>query len=95
MTPTGSGRARVVGARPNQLWVSLHLRGRGSSTWPVIDGFAQRIVGWRMSASLKTDFVLDALEQTIYARGKTTVSGLVHHSDRARSTSRRATAPGC
>ena len=39
-------------------------------------------LGWRVSASLKTDFVLDALERAIHARCGTTVSGLVHHSDR-------------
>ena len=37
----------------------------------VIDVFARRIVGWRVSASLRTDFVLDALEQAIYDRGGT------------------------
>jgi transposase InsO family protein len=47
----------------------------------VIDVFAQRIVGWRVSSSMRTDFVLDALEQALYARqpeGNT----LVHHGDR-------------
>lgn len=44
--------------------------------------FARRIVGWRVSASLRTDVVLDALEPAIYARGGTTPAGLVHHSDR-------------
>ena len=48
----------------------------------VIDVFVRRIVGWRVFASLKTDFVLDALEQAIHARCGTTVAGLVHHSDR-------------
>ena len=47
----------------------------------VIDVFARRIVGWRVSASLRTDLVLDALEQAIYARGGA-LDGLVHHSDR-------------
>ena len=47
----------------------------------VIDVFARRIVGWRVSSSLRTDFVLDALEQAIYARGGA-AGGLVHHSDR-------------
>ena len=46
----------------------------------VIDVFARRIVGWRVWNSLKTDLVLDALEQALYARGST--DGLVHHSDR-------------
>jgi putative transposase len=72
--------------RPNQLWVSDFTY---VATWHgfvyvafVIDVFARRIVGWRASASLKTDFVLDALEQAIYARCGTMLPGLVHHSDR-------------
>ena len=48
----------------------------------VIDVFARRIVGWRVSSSLRTDFVLDALDQAIYARCDDTVGDLVHHSDR-------------
>lgn len=48
----------------------------------VIDVFARRIVGWRVSASLQTDFVLDALEQAIYDRCGEARDGLVHHSDR-------------
>ena len=48
----------------------------------VIDVFSRRIVGWRVSASLRTDFVLDALEQAVCDRGADRVSGLVHHSDR-------------
>ena len=48
----------------------------------VIDVFARRIVGWHVSASLQTDFVLDALEQAIYARSGERLDGLVHHSDR-------------
>jgi transposase InsO family protein len=46
----------------------------------VIDVSSRRIVGWRVSSSLRTDFVLDALEQAIHARGGE-VAGLVHHSD--------------
>ena len=48
----------------------------------VIDVFARRIVGWRVSASMRTDFVLDALEQAIYARSGDALTGLVHYSDR-------------
>jgi len=48
----------------------------------VIDVFARRIIGWRVSSSLVTDFVLDALEQAIYDRCRETSNGLVHHSDR-------------
>ena len=72
--------------RPNQLWVSDFTY---VATWHgfvyvafVIDVFARRIVGWRVSASLRTDFVLDALEQAIYDRCGTMLAGLVHHSDR-------------
>ena len=72
--------------RPNQLWVSDFTY---VATWRgfvyvafVIDVFARRIVGWRVSSSLTTDFVLDALEQAIYDRGGEATDGLVHHSDR-------------
>ena len=71
--------------RPNQLWVSDFTY---VSTWQgfvyvafVIDVFARRIVGWRVSSSMRTDFVLDALEQALYAR-QPERNELVHHSDR-------------
>ena len=48
----------------------------------MIDVFARRIVGWRVSRSLRDRLVLDALEQAIYDRRGDTVDGLVHHSDR-------------
>ena len=76
---------RFVATRPNQLWVSDFT---DVATWGgfvyvafVIDVFARRIVGWRVSASMRTDFVLDALEQAIYARRGDALTGLVHHSD--------------
>ena len=47
----------------------------------MIDVFARRIVGWRVSSSMRTDFVLDALEQALYAR-QPERNELVHHSDR-------------
>ena len=72
--------------RPNQLWVADFTY---VATWRgfvyvafVIDVFARYIVGWRVSASLRTDFVLDALEQAIYDRCGSDVTDLVHHSDR-------------
>jgi putative transposase len=72
--------------RPNQLWVADFTY---VATWRgfvyaafVMDVFARRIVGWRVSASLRTDFVLDALEQAIYDRCGDASTGLVHHSDR-------------
>ena len=71
--------------RPNQLWVSDFTY---VSTWTgfvyvafVVDVFARRIVGWKVSASAKTDFVLDALEQALHAR-RPTQGDLIHHSDR-------------
>ncbi len=47
----------------------------------MVDVFARRIVGWRVSSSMTTEFVLDALEQALYAR-QPDRDRLVHHSDR-------------
>ncbi len=73
-------------ARPNALWVSDFTY---VSTWQgfvyvafVIDVFARRIVGWKVSSSARTDFVLDALEQALHARRPAGDEGLIHHSDR-------------
>jgi len=70
--------------RPNQLWVADFTY---VATWTgvvfvafVIDVFARRIVGWRVASSMRTDLVLDALEQALWSRTRT--EGLVHHSDR-------------
>jgi transposase InsO family protein len=72
--------------RPNQLWVSDFTY---VSTWQgwlyvafVVDVFARRIVGWRVSTTMTTDFVLDALEQALYHRQPSSEDALVHHSDR-------------
>jgi putative transposase len=72
--------------RPNQLWVSDLTY---VSTWQgwlyvafVIDVFARRIVGWRVSSSMRTDFVLDALEQALYDRQPERSDALIRHSDR-------------
>jgi putative transposase len=77
---------QFTATRPNQLWVADFTY---VATWRgfvyvafVIDVFARRIVGWRVSASLATDFVLDALEQAIYDRCGAGTDDLVHHSDR-------------
>jgi putative transposase len=71
--------------RPNQLWVSDFTF---VSTWQgfayvafIIDVFARCIVGWRVSSSMRTDFVLDALEQALYAR-QPERDALICHSDR-------------
>jgi transposase InsO family protein len=72
--------------RPNQLWVADFTY---VATWRgfvyvafVIDVFSRRIVGWRVSSSLRTDFVLDALDQAIYERCGDDIGDLIHHSDR-------------
>ena len=72
--------------RPNQLWVSDFTY---VSTWQgwqyvafVIDVYARRIVGWRQSSSMRTDFVLDALEQALFDRRPERTDALIHHSDR-------------
>ena len=76
---------RIKVPRLNALWVSDFIY---VSTWQsfvyvafVIDVFARRIVGWRVSSSMRTDFVLDALEQALHAR-RPAEQSLVHHSDR-------------
>ena len=73
-------------AGPNRLWVSDLTY---VATWHgfvyvafVIDAYARRIVGWRVSSSLRTDLALDALEQALHERQAEHVDGLVHHSDR-------------
>ena len=48
----------------------------------IIDGFARYMVGWKVSRSARTDFVLDALEQALCARQPFGPSRLIHHSDR-------------
>ena len=71
--------------RPNALWVSDFTY---VATWSgfvyvafVIDAFARRIVGWRVSRSARADFVLDALEQALHDR-QPWRANLIHHSDR-------------
>jgi transposase InsO family protein len=72
--------------RPNALWLADFTY---VATWSgfvyvafVIDAFARRIVGWRVSRSAHAGFVLDALEQALHARRPVRGGGLVHHSDR-------------
>jgi putative transposase len=72
--------------RPNLLWVSDFIY---VATWQgfvylafVIDAFARRIVGWRVSRTAHAGFVLDALEQALHDRRPLRGAGLVHHSDR-------------
>jgi len=72
--------------RPNALWVSDFTY---VATWAgfvyvafVIDTYARRIVGWRVSRTAHTSFVLDALDQALHERRPIRRAGLVHHSDR-------------
>jgi transposase InsO family protein len=71
--------------RPNELWVSDFTY---VATWRgfvyvafVIDVFSRRIVGWRVSSSMRSDLALDALEQAICERQPDVATPLVHHSD--------------
>ena len=71
-------------SRPNALWVSdltyvATWRGFAYTAF-VIDAYARRIVGWRVSHSLHTDLALDALEQALHER-RAPREGLIHHSD--------------
>ena len=73
-------------SRPNALWLADFTY---VATWQgfayvafVIDAFARRIVGWRVSRTAHAGFVLDALEQALHERRPTKGSGLIHHSDR-------------
>ena len=84
--------------RPNQLWVSDF---KYVCTWQgwlyvalVIDVFARRIVGWRVSSSMRRDFVLDALEHTLYDRQPGQQDALIHHASPANHPSTRNTAVG-
>ncbi len=84
--PQDRVKRQFTATRPNQLWVSDFTY---VSTWQgwlyvafVIDVFARRIVGWRVARSMRTDFVLDALEQALYARQPERSEALIHHSDR-------------
>ena len=71
---------------PNRLWLSDFT---SVSTWSgfvyvafIIDAYARRIVGWRVSRTAHAGFVLDALEQALHARRPAHQAGLVHHADR-------------
>jgi putative transposase len=75
---------QFIATAPNQLWVADITY---VATWSgfvyvafVIDVFSRFIVGWRVMKSMRTDLVLDALEQALWARGKP--KGVIHHSDR-------------
>lgn len=71
-------------SRPDQLWVAdfTYVATWGGFVYVafVIDVFARRIIGWRVSRSMATELVLDALEQALWARSD--AKGVIHHSDR-------------
>ena len=78
--------ARIFSAAaPNRLWVAdltyVWTRAGFGYTAFVVDAFSRAIVGWRVSASLRAELALDALEMALHARGGQ-LAGLVHHSDR-------------
>jgi transposase InsO family protein len=82
--PLDRVQRQFTASRPNQLWVAYFTY---VATWAgfvnvafVIDVFARCIVGWRVSRTMHTDLVLDALEQALHARQAN--RGLIHHSDR-------------
>src|SRR5262245_7166475 len=89
---------------PNVLWVSDFTY---VATWAgfvyvafVIDAYARRIVGWRVSRTAHASFVLDALEQALHDRRPAHRGGLVHHSDRGsqggfKRSSQRPGGGGC
>jgi putative transposase len=72
--------------RPNALWVVdftyVHTSAGFVYVAFVIDAFARRIVGWKVSTSATAGFVLDAAEQAIHARRPSADDGLIHHSNR-------------
>ena len=77
---------RFAASAPNQLWIADITY---VATWSgfayaafVTDVFSRRIVGWRVSNTLRSDLALDALEMAIWTRQEEDLSGLVHHSDR-------------
>jgi transposase InsO family protein len=95
---------QFTAVHPNQLWVADLTY---VATWRgfvyvafVVDVFSRRIVGWRVSNSLRSDLALDALEQALYERRRADAVPLVHHSDRGvqpkfNGSSQHRTERGC
>ena len=84
--PDDKVNRQFLAEAPNQLWVSDFTY---VQTWSgtvyvafIIDVFARMIVGWKVSTSMTTQFVLDALEQAIWQRKPSGNKALIHHSDR-------------
>jgi putative transposase len=85
--PADLVQRRFNPARPNALWVAdfTHV-----ATWVgvvyvafVIDAYARRVLGWRAATSMRTQLVLDALDQAVWVRRRegANLAGLVHHTD--------------
>ena len=84
LRPPDLVRRNFTAERPNQVWVADLTC---VATWRefvyvafITDVFSRKIVGWRVSNSLRSDLALDALEQALHSRSD--LAGLVHHSDR-------------
>jgi putative transposase len=85
--PADLVQRRFNPTRPNALWVADFTY---VATWVgvvyvafVIDAYARRILGWRTATSMRTQLVLDALEQAVWLRRRegADLAGLVHHTD--------------
>jgi putative transposase len=86
--PADLVQRRFSPARPDAVWVADFTY---VATWSgtvyvafVLDAHSRRILGWRAARSMRTELVLDALEQAIWTRsheGVTDLSGLVCHND--------------
>ena len=88
--PDDKVNRNFVANRPNQLWLSDFTY---VSTWQsmiyvafIIDVYARKIVGWCVSTSMTTSFVLDVLNQAICQRIPSQANNLIHHSDSQRMT---------
>lgn len=86
LVPLDLGNLQFRAEHPNQLWAPDFTCVSVLQGWVyvvfVIDVFSRRIVGWRQSSSMRTAFVLDALEQALYDRKPLEEDGLIHHSNR-------------
>jgi putative transposase len=84
--PADLVRRNFTAEAPNRLWVNdltyVPIWSGFAYTAFVVDAFSQRIVGWKVAASLETGLALDALEMAIWSRWGQSLAGLVHHSDR-------------
>ena len=75
---------------PNRLWVADFTYVSTQAGWVyvafVIDAYARRVLGWKVSTSMSTDLVLDAINQAVFTRrreGVKDLSRLIHHNDYA------------